>query len=122
MSQIFHRNSNIYSRLSILAVLGFVLTLVTIVALLHRSGYNTRQNDYIEQPIQFSHAHHVGGMGIDCRYCHTTVEKSTFANIPPSVEEHACAALGVKPAPASSVNCVLGQVVAGFADEHPGAA
>ena len=39
---------------------------------------------FVEQPIQFSHAHHVGGMGIDCRYCHTSVEESAFANIPPT--------------------------------------
>ncbi len=84
MSQIFHRHSNIYSRLSLLAVVAFVLTLAGIVALLHLSGWNTRQNDYIEQPVQFSHAHHVGGMGIDCRYCHTSVEESAFANIPPT--------------------------------------
>lgn len=84
MSQIFHRHSNIYSRLSILAVVLFVATLGGIVALLHLSGYNTRQNDYVEQPVQFSHAHHVGGMGIDCRYCHTSVEEAAFANIPPT--------------------------------------
>jgi hypothetical protein len=84
MSQIFHRHTNIYSRLSILAVLAFILTLGGVVALLHTSGWNTRQDNYIEQPIQFSHAHHVGGMGIDCRYCHTSVEESAFANIPPT--------------------------------------
>jgi hypothetical protein len=84
MSQLFNRHSNIYSRLSILAVVLFVATLVGTVALLNVSGYNTRQNDFVEQPIQFSHAHHVGGMGIDCRYCHTSVEESSFANIPPT--------------------------------------
>lgn len=84
MSQIFHRHSNIYSRLSILAVVAFALTLGGVVALLHLSGWNTRQNDFVEQPIQFSHAHHVGGIGIDCRYCHTSVEESAFANIPPT--------------------------------------
>ena len=84
MSQIFHRHSNIYSRLSVLAVVLFALTLGGVIALLHLSGYNTRQNEHVEQPIQFSHAHHVGGMGIDCRYCHTTVEESSFANIPPT--------------------------------------
>ena len=82
MSQIFNRQSNVYSRLSILAVLLFALTLGGIVGLLNLSGYNTRQNDHVEQPVQFSHAHHVGGMGIDCRYCHTSVEESSFANIP----------------------------------------
>ncbi len=54
------------------------------VAVLNWSGYNTNQSAFVEQPIQFSHAHHVGGMGIDCRYCHTSVEESAFANIPPT--------------------------------------
>ena len=84
MSQIFHRHTNIYSRLSILAVLLFLGFLVWIVASLHWSGYNTGEGVVVNQPIQFSHAHHVGGMGIDCRYCHTSVEESAFANIPPT--------------------------------------
>jgi len=84
MSQIFHRHSNIYSRLSILAVLAFLGFLGWVVASLHWSGYNTGQDVFVNQPIQFSHAHHVGGMGIDCRYCHTSVEESAFANIPPT--------------------------------------
>jgi len=84
MSQIFHRHSNIYSRLSILAVIVFALTLGGVVGLLNLSGYNTGQDEHIEQPVQFSHAHHVGGIGIDCRYCHTSVEESSFANIPPT--------------------------------------
>jgi hypothetical protein len=84
MSQIFHRYTNIYSRLSLLALLAFVTLLGGVVAMLNWSGYNTNQYAYVEQPIQFSHAHHVGGMGIDCRYCHTSVEESAFANIPPT--------------------------------------
>lgn len=84
MSQIFHRHTNIYSRLSILAVVVFVAALGGSVAMLHLSGYNTGQYVMVDQPIQFSHAHHAGGMGIDCRYCHTTVEQSAFANIPPT--------------------------------------
>ena len=52
--------------------------------MLNWSGYNTNQDVFVEQPIQFSHAHHVGGEGIDCRYCHTSVEESAFANIPPT--------------------------------------
>ena len=49
-----------------------------------RSSWATKQDEFVEQPVQFSHAHHVGGMGIDCRYCHTSVEKSAFAGIPPT--------------------------------------
>ena len=84
MSQLFHRHSNIYSRISILAVLLFVGGLGITLALFNLSGYYTNQDVFVEQPIQFSHAHHVGGMGIDCRYCHTSVEESAFANIPPT--------------------------------------
>jgi hypothetical protein len=84
MSQIFHRHTNVYSRLSILALVVFGGALGAVVAALNWSGYNTNQDAFVEQPIQFSHAHHVGGMGIDCRYCHTSVEESAFANIPPT--------------------------------------
>lgn len=84
MSQIFHRHTNVYSRLSILAIVAILLLGGTGIAVLNWSGYNTNQGMFVEQPIQFSHAHHVGGMGIDCRYCHTSVEESAFANIPPT--------------------------------------
>jgi hypothetical protein len=82
MSQLFHRNTNIYSRVSIVLVLAFLGFLGWVVTMLYLSGYHTKQGDFVEQPFQFSHAHHVGGMGIDCRYCHTSVEESAFANIP----------------------------------------
>ncbi len=84
MSQIFHRHTNVYFRLSILAIVAVLVLVGTGVAVLNWSGYNTNQAVFVEQPIQFSHAHHVGGMGIDCRYCHTSVEESAFANIPPT--------------------------------------
>jgi len=84
MSQIFHRTTNIYSRLSILVLVVVVGFLGAVLAVLNWSGYNTNQSVFVEQPIQFSHAHHVGGVGLDCRYCHTSVEESAFANIPPT--------------------------------------
>ena len=84
MSQLFHRNTNIYSRVSIVAVLAFLGFLGWVITMLYLSGYHTKQADFVEQPIQFSHAHHVGGMGLDCRYCHSSVEESAFANIPPT--------------------------------------
>lgn len=48
------------------------------------SDWYTRRNQPIEQPVPFSHAHHVGGLGIDCRYCHSSVESSPYAGIPPT--------------------------------------
>jgi hypothetical protein len=38
----------------------------------------------VEQPVPFSHQHHVGGLGIDCRFCHTTVEIAGNAGMPPT--------------------------------------
>ena len=84
MSQIFHRSLNIWSRVSIVAGVGFVTFLAWVVVSLSWSGYVTGQSVTVDQPVQFSHAHHAGSMGIDCRYCHTTVEESPFANIPPT--------------------------------------
>jgi hypothetical protein len=51
---------------------------------LNRSPYFTQVNVVLAQPVQFSHKHHVQGLGLDCRYCHTTVETSSFAGIPPT--------------------------------------
>ena len=42
----------------------------------------TSMNVPVEQPIEFDHQHHVGLLGLDCRYCHTSVEKSAFAGMP----------------------------------------
>jgi hypothetical protein len=84
MSQIFPKSANAAVRSSLFAVLTLVLFLGWLVFTLMRSSWVTKQNEIVEQPIQFSHAHHVGGVGLDCRYCHTSVEKSSFAGIPPT--------------------------------------
>jgi len=84
MSQLFPRRANALARSSLAGVAGLVLFLGWAVFLLMRSAWVTRQHEFIEQPIQFSHLHHAGGMGIDCRYCHTSVDKSAFAGIPPT--------------------------------------
>lgn len=84
MPQIFHHSTNLISRMSIyggvfiLAALGGALYTVAL------SPYYTDVNVAREQPVPFSHKHHVGELGIDCRYCHTSVEKSSFAGIPPT--------------------------------------
>ena len=78
------RSANALARSTLFGVLSLALFLGWLVITLMRSSWATKQNEFVEQPIQFSHLHHVGGMGIDCRYCHTAVEKSSFAGIPPT--------------------------------------
>src|SRR6266446_4790924 len=84
MAQIFHRSTNFISRFSVF--FGALLAALALggVMGLARAPYLTNQNVTREQPIQFSHKHHVGDDGIDCRYCHTSVEESSFAGIPPT--------------------------------------
>jgi len=84
MAQIFPRSANALARGSILVGLFSVLALGGAVFTLARSGYVTRQGLILEQPVPFSHDHHVGQIGIDCRYCHTAVETSSSAGIPPT--------------------------------------
>jgi hypothetical protein len=84
MAQIFHRSFNFISRLSLFGLVfltGLALAGMLVVA---RSPYLTNQRVTRDQPVQFSHKHHVGDDGIDCRYCHTSVETSAYAGIPPT--------------------------------------
>ena len=84
MAQIFHKSTNTFSRLSIYGAVFVLAFLTWAFAEIDRGSYETREHQPREQPIPFSHAHHVGGIGIDCRYCHTSVEVSSFAGIPPT--------------------------------------
>jgi cytochrome c7-like protein len=84
MSQIFHRSTNTISRVSIYAAVFILAGLSWVLMALDRSPYTTRQGIVLEQPVPFSHEHHVAGLGLDCRYCHTSVETSRFAGIPPT--------------------------------------
>jgi hypothetical protein len=87
MPQIFHPSTNTFSRVSIFGAVFFIAGLAAALAVFFRSSFISRVNVPIQQPVQFSHAHHVGGLGIDCRYCHTSVEESAFAGLPPT---HTC--------------------------------
>lgn len=82
MAQIFHRSTNTISRVSVFGGIAIVILLLTLMAALNRSSYVTEVGVARAQPVQFSHKHHVGDDGIDCRYCHTSVEESSFAGIP----------------------------------------
>ena len=83
MPQIFHYSANYWARASIVGVVCLVGFVAWAGYTIDRGSYETRQLQAREQPVPFSHAHHVGALGIDCRYCHTSVEESSFAGIPP---------------------------------------
>jgi cytochrome c7-like protein len=82
--QIFHRSTNTISRATIYGAIFVVAALFWAAAELQRSPYVTFAGVARPQPVPFSHQHHVAGLGIDCRYCHTSVENSSFAGIPPT--------------------------------------
>jgi Cytochrome c7 and related cytochrome c len=82
MAQIFHRSTNTISRVSVFGGVAVIVVLVATLAAINRSSYVTEVGVARSQPVQFSHKHHVSDDGIDCRYCHTSVEESSFAGIP----------------------------------------
>ena len=82
--QIFHRSTNTIAKVSIFGAVFFIAALIGLFMEIDRSPWNTDARVAREQPIQFSHERHVAGNGIDCRYCHTSVEDSEFAGIPPT--------------------------------------
>src|SRR5512136_1057236 len=84
MAQLFHRSANVLSKSSIALIVGLVAVLGWAANTFQRSPYITYQGLSRTQPVPFSHQHHVAGLGIDCRYCHTSVETSSFAGIPPT--------------------------------------
>jgi hypothetical protein len=81
---LFPRWSNHLVR-AILGGVGLLAGLLLVFAFSYfRSPLFTRQNDPLEQPVEFDHRHHVRDHGIDCRFCHTTVEKAAMAGYPPT--------------------------------------
>ncbi|MCB8839658.1 cytochrome c3 family protein [Aurantimonas sp. VKM B-3413] len=84
MAQIFSRRADLYFRLGLIAVLGLPIVLAISGFAYYRSSYFTKVGEYVAQPVPFSHKHHAGELGIDCRYCHTGVEKAAFAGLPPT--------------------------------------
>jgi hypothetical protein len=113
MPQIFRRSANTLSKVSLFGVLSLVGGFILLAMVLGRSAYVTRANEYVEQPIQFSHLHHVTDDGIDCRYCHTSVETSSFAGIPPTKTCMNCHSQLWNTAP------ILEPVRASFRDDKP---
>jgi hypothetical protein len=87
MSQIFRPSANTISRVILAGAAIGAPGLLIVNYLLLKSPYQTLVRVIQEQPVPFSHEHHIRGLGIDCRYCHTSVETSAFAGMPPT---HTC--------------------------------
>ena len=84
MPQVFHPSTNTFSRVSIFGAVFVIAALAWGLTMINRSPYVTQAFVAREQPVPFSHKHHAGELGIDCRYCHTSVETSAFAGLPPT--------------------------------------
>jgi len=85
LAQVFSERAVLVLKLAALAAVALVVT-ASIVAYQHLQGPNSLA-EAPRQPIPFSHKHHVGDDGIDCRYCHDSVETSSFAGMPST---HTC--------------------------------
>lgn len=84
MTQVFHRSTNTLSKVSIFGAVFFLGGGLWATLAVARSSWVTQEGVARDQPVPFSHQHHVGGMGLDCRYCHTSVENAAYAGIPPT--------------------------------------
>ena len=87
MAQLFRPGSNTLARLLLGGIVVGPLVLLLLGMTIVRSGYVTGQGRFVDQPVPFSHQHHAGTLGIDCRYCHTGVETQANAVVPPT---HTC--------------------------------
>ncbi len=84
VAQIFRSSADTILRIGLTALIGGPLLAASLGMVLTRSGYATGRDRTPIQPVPFSHAHHTAEIGIDCRYCHTGVETSAEAGIPPT--------------------------------------
>jgi len=84
MAQIFHSSSNSLAKISIAAGVLILASIVWAAYSLNAGSFTTAVRVAPDQPVPFSHKHHVADDGIDCRYCHTSVETSAFAGLPPT--------------------------------------
>jgi len=82
MAQVFDNAATLCVKLVLLGIAVFVAATIAIVA--WQMNAPVAAGVTVDQPIPFSHRHHVGDDGIDCRYCHTTVETSASAGMPSS--------------------------------------
>lgn len=84
MAQIFRPWADTVLRVALLAIAIVPVAAIAGAYAVMRSPYITGQDTVLTQPVPFSHQHHVGALGLDCRYCHAGVETSPVASVPPT--------------------------------------
>lgn len=82
MAQVFQPRANAIVRIVFIGGACLAVAVLIMAVAFSGSPYVTGAESVPQQPVPFSHQHHVGGLGIDCRYCHTSVDRSSFAGIP----------------------------------------
>src|SRR6476619_2699496 len=87
MAQVFPSTANTLAKVSLFGAVALPVLLIVVGSGITRSSANTKVDIPYDQPVPFSHEHHVNELGIDCRYCHTSVETAGKAGYPPT---HTC--------------------------------
>jgi hypothetical protein len=82
MAQLFPPSVDLYAKVVLLGVGVLLVGGTYSFYLLNRSSYWTNVGVTLDQPVPFSHQHHAGELGIDCRFCHTSVATSSYAGMP----------------------------------------
>jgi hypothetical protein len=99
MAQIFSPSTNTLSKASIVAGALIAGTAAYALTTVNRWPWISNVDVAVEQEVPFSHKHHVGGLGIDCRFCHTAAEEAAVAGIPPVKTCMGCHSVVWKDAP-----------------------
>jgi Cytochrome c7 and related cytochrome c len=90
MPAIFRPRANIILSLALLSLAAAFLGVLALWWFGPRTDYSRHLRWAVRQPVPFSHQHHVAGLGIDCRFCHASVELSSNAGLPPTTTCMTC--------------------------------
>ncbi len=84
MPQTFPPRSNPISKISIILVLILIVAITAVLAWYFHTATFTKVGVKVSQPVPFPHIIHITSVGLNCRYCHASVDQSSFADLPPS--------------------------------------
>jgi hypothetical protein len=90
MAAIFRPAANLAAKVGLLVMAAVIVGGFIVWWLWPRTDYMRHVRAVVAQPVPFSHQHHVAGLGLDCRFCHTSVETSASAGLPPTTTCMTC--------------------------------